>query len=310
MSPPAVIVKVTGHIEKIELAGDLRYLSEKDSRSNWQFTPLTPEQIKELVGKNRCLFAADPGGPIIRVGPEITLTPGRNGVMRRRRTGKISPEYAHGLEQLHAHGKTIFQRIVIGVKTLNPDHGYQLARPRGTVVPLTWTAQVRAQERSWKETMPIASGRKLLGQVVRDSIRPHAPIRRAVKTITSGKKVGRSMIAHNLTVAPHPRLLQQIRRARQQVDKVLETAARRALEKIERRMKGKIVAVASTHLEDSTNIRPHLHVRLVAYDSSGDYIALFNGKGGGGGGGRCILQDDIEREIKILIERGRPPERD
>ena len=310
MSPTAVITKATGHLEEIELAGDLRYLCEVESRGNWQFIPLTPEQIKELVGKNRRLFAADPGGPIVRVEPEMTLTRARNGVMRRRRTGKISAEYAREVQQLQAQGKIIYQRIVTGVKPLNPDHGYTLARPRGTIVPLTWATQVRAQEHGWKETMPIADGRKLLGRIIRDSIRPHPLTRRAVKTMTGLGKVGRTIAAHNVVVAPHPRLLQQIRRAGQQVDKVLETAARRAIEKIERRSKGKITAVCSTHLEDSTTVRPHLHIRMSAYDTAGNYVRLFDRKAGGGGRGRCILQDDIEREIKIIIERGGGRERD
>lgn len=310
MSPPAVITKATGHLETIALAGDTRYLCEIESHGNWQFIPLTPEQIEDLIGKNRRLFEADPGGPIIRVEPETILTRGRNGVMRRRRTGKISTEYARKVEQLQAQGKTIYQRIVTGTKALDPDHGYTLARPRGTVVPLTWTARLQAQERGWKEAMPIADGRKLLGRILRDSIKPHAPIRRAIRTITSEKKVGRSIVAHNLVVAPHPRILKQILRAGQPVDKVLETAARRAIEKIERRMKGKITAVCSTHLEDSTTVRPHLHVRLSAYDSNGNYVRLFDRKAGGGGGGRCVLQDDIEREIKIIIERDQPRERE
>ncbi|MCE0497339.1 MAG: hypothetical protein LV481_05260 [Methylacidiphilales bacterium] len=306
MSPPAVITKVTGHVSSIALAGDIRYLNETISRGNWQFKPLTPEEIRELVGKNRRLFMADEGGPIIRFPAQTILVRGKNGVMRQSRTGKISTEYVAQLEQLRGQGKRIYQRIVIGIKPLADDHGYILDQPHGTIVPLTWSTRLRAQEKAGA----AAASTTILSQVLRDAIRLHAPSHRAVKTITSVKKMGRSIVAHNLTVAPHPKLLQQIRRAGQPIDKVLEVAARRALERIERKIEGQITAVASTHIQDSTGIRPHLHVRMAARASNGKYIALFDGKGGSSRSGRCILQQEIERQIRIMIERWEPRGRD
>jgi hypothetical protein len=212
-------------------------------------------------------------------------------------------------QEMQRHGKMICERVVIGIKPLVHDHGFKLARPRGTVAPLSWTAQLRAQEMGWTASVPAAVGRPILSRVLRDSIRPHLLIHRAVKTMTGGKKVGRAIAAHNLVVAPSPAILAQIKRAGQSVDKILETAARRALEKMERKIGGRITAMASTHLQDSTGIRPHLHVRLSAYDSNGKYIRLFD-RAGGSGGGRCILQPEIERQIRTIIERWEPRKRD
>ncbi len=308
MSPPFVITKVTGHISDIRLAGDFRYLNETIARGNWQFVPLTPDEIRNLIGKHRRLFTAEYGGPIIRFPAEIVLVRGRNGVMRQSRTGKISPEYVAQLERLQ--GKRIYQRIVTGVKDVNPNHGHTLAQPHGTIVPLTWHTRLRAEEKGWKTTAPAAAGTPILSKVLRDNIRLHAPARRAVKTMTSAKKVGRNIVAHNLTVAPHPRILAAIRAAGQPIDKVLELAARRALERIERKIGGQITAVASTHLQDSATVRPHLHIRMAARASNGKYIGLFNRRTGGSGGGRCILQDAVEREVRNIIERDQPRGRD
>jgi hypothetical protein len=307
MAPPAVIVKVTGHIEKIAQAGDLRYLDERQARGNWQFVPLAG--INEVIGKKRKLFMADPGGPIVRIPAEIISTVDRHGVMRSCGTGIISAAHAAGLEQLRVQGKTLFQRIVVGIQELRHDHGYVLARPRGTIVPLTWTTQLQAAERGWTPTMPAPAGMTILGDLVRDTIRSNGSTRRAVKTMTSSKKVGRDVVAHSLVVAPNLGVLDAIRRAGQPVDIVLETAARRVLEKMERQRGAKIVAVASTHLQDSTRFRPHLHIRVCVCDSKGEPIAVFNNKTGGSGGGPCILQDDIERHILRTIERDRPRER-
>jgi hypothetical protein len=313
MAPPSIITKVTGHVATAALAGDLRYLDETSSRGDWQFQLLTAEEISDLIGKNRKLFIADPGGPIIRIPAEILPSLDRNGVMHGRATGTISSAYAARMAGLRTMGKKIYERVVIGIKPLENDHGFHLARPRGTVAPLTWTAQLRAQEMGWTASAPTAAGRPILSHVLRDSIRPNLLVRRTVKTMTGGKKVGRAVAAHNLVVAPSLAILAQIKRAGQPVDQLLETAARRALEKMERKIGGKITAVASTHLQDSTGIRPHLHVRLSAYDSNGKYIRLFDragGGGGGSGGGRCILQPEIERQIRTMIERWEPRKRD
>jgi hypothetical protein len=310
MAPPAVITKATGHVSTVSLAGDLRYLDETTSRGNWEFKQLTPEEIKHLVGKKRRLFSAQQGGPIIRIPAEIIPVLDRRGVMRGRKTGIISDPYAARAEGLHTMGNIIYQRIVTGVKALDPGHGFSLAREHGTIVPLTWTAQIKAQEMQWSASLPAAAGRPILSRMLREATRNHAPSRRAVRTLTSDKKVGRDVVAHNLVVAPHPRILAQIKRAGQPVDMVLEAAARRAVEQMERKRGAKIIAVASTHLQDSSGVRPHLHIRMSSHDSAGKYIRLFDRKTGGSGGGRCILQNEIERQIQITIERTRSEKRD
>ena len=97
---PVVITKVTGHVATIALAGDLRYLDETRSRGDWQFKPLSPEEIKALVGKNRRLFAAEPDGPIVRIPPQ-TLPTGRS-------TGTISEAYAAQVERMRTVDKKKF----------------------------------------------------------------------------------------------------------------------------------------------------------------------------------------------------------
>ena len=305
MSAPRVIFKVTGRIQTVKRAGDLRYLDETQARADWQFVPLS--EVSHLIGKKRKLYMADPGGDPVRIPAEIILAPDRDGVMRPRRTGIISAAYAAQLEQLHAQGKTLFQRIVVGIQELRDDHDFVLARPRGTIVPLTWTAQLHAAERGWTPEMPASDGMDILADLLRDAARSHGSTHRAVKTMTSSKKIGRDFVAVNLAVAPHPQILDAIRRAGQPVDKILEAAARRVLEKMERQCGGKIVAVASTHLQDSNHFRPHLHIRLTANDSRGESLAFFDNKKGSSRGGRTILQDDIEREVLRTIERWEQP---
>jgi hypothetical protein len=300
MAPPAVITKLTGHPFD---ADDLRYLDERQSRGNWQFRRLGEQEIRQLVGKNRRIFISDTGGEIVRLAPETQQRRGKDGILRERKTGKISGAYADRLLTLQAQGKQVYERVVVGIKKLTDDHGYVLAHERGTLLPATWTTRLWAQELNWNPALKPAAAMQILARVIRESIKPHRLIRRAVKSITSRKKVARTIVAHNLVIAPHPRLLAQIRRAGQPVDAMLEVAARRALEKMERKIGGKIVAVCSTHLEDSTTIRPHLHVRMSAYTTSGKYIRLFDRKAGGAGGNRCLLQPEVERQVKILIDR-------
>jgi hypothetical protein len=304
MSAPRVIVKVTGRIKTVKLAGDIRYLDETQARADWQFVPLS--EVSELIGKKRKLFMADPGGAIVRIPAEIILALDRHGVMRPHRMGIVSSAYAEQLEQLHAQGKTLFQRIVVGIQELRDDHGYVLARARGTIVPLTWTTQLHAAERGWTAALPPLVGMDILADLLRDMLRSHGSTHRAIKTMTSPKKVGRDFVAVNLTVAPHPQILDAIRRAGQPVDKILEAAAHRVLEKMERKRGAKIVALASTHVQDSKRFRPHLHIRMTSNDSRGKPIALFDNKAGTSRGGRCLLQDDIEREMLRTIERWEP----
>jgi len=298
MSTPHVITKATGHVTSVHRAADLRYMSEVESRGRWGFRELTAPEIKALVGKNRRIFVAEPSGKIERLPAEVCS----NG----KRTGAISADYAEQMERLPAEGKTLFERVVLGQVELRDDHGYTLARERGAVVPLTWAARVSAQELGWQESLSASAGRPFLSRLMRDSIRGNRLTRRAVKSMTGDEKMGKTIAAHNLTVAPHPRLLEKIRRAGQPVDTILETAARRAVEKMERSIGAKIVAVCSTHLQDSSGVRPHLHIRMVSHDSAGKYIALFNRKGGGSGGGRCLLQPEVEKQIEKIIERWEP----
>jgi hypothetical protein len=295
---PCVITKATGHVETARRASDLRYLDETESRGRWGFRELSAEEIKDLVGKNRRIFIAADGGKIERLPAEVRSD--------RKRTGTISEAYAAQLEEMQREGKNIYERVVLGRMELKDDHGFALARERGAVVPLTWAARVEAQELGWDESLSAEAGRPILSRLMRDSIHSHRLTRRAVKTMTGEEKTGKTIAAHNLVVAPHPRLLERIRRAGQPVDAALETAARRAVEKMERSIGAKITAVASTHLQDSSGVRPHLHVRMVSHDSEGKYIALFNRKGGGSGGGRCLLQPEVERQIEKIIERWEP----
>ena len=109
--------------------------------------------------------------------------------------------------------------------------------------------------------------------------------------------------AHNIVVAPHPSVLQMIKENGIPVDTVLELAARRSIEVLERKVGAKIFAIAGVHLEDSSSVRPHLHIRMAAYDSKGRYIGLFDRKKGSRGGNRMCLQEEIERQIIRQISR-------
>lgn len=304
----SAIMKASGHPETVAYLADLRYPSGLNARDFWGFSKLTSAQIEGLIGKPRCIFAADPGEDFERVPAEI----GMDG----KGTGRISSAYAARLVEMQAQGKIIAQRIVLGSTERRDDHGYPLAHERGTVVPVTLEARLHAQELGWNETLPVEAGRLLLSRMLRESIRPHVLTRRAVKGMTGGKKKGKTIAGHNLVLAPAPHLLQRIRAAGQCVDTVMEIAARRSLEKLERQIGAKITAVAATHIEDSSGVRPHLHIRMSAYDSNGNYISLFSRKGGGGGsgaaggGGRCLLQPEVERQIVKIIERWNPRERD
>jgi hypothetical protein len=300
-------MKVTGHGETIAQVTDYRYLSA-NARDRWGISPLTSDGIKALEGKTRCIYGADPGGEFERVPAEIDID--------GKGTGLISPAYVARLLEMQSQGKIIAQRIVLGPMELCDDHGFTLAHERSLVVPLTLEARLRAQELSWNEALPAAAGRLILSRMMREAIKPHVLIRRAVKGMTGGKKKGKTIAGHNLVLAPHPRLLQRIRAAGQCVDTIMEIAARRAIEKMERRIGAKIVAVAATHIEDSSGVRPHLHIRMSAYATDGKYIPLFDRKGGGGGsgaagggGGRCLLQPEVERQIVKIIERWEPRER-
>jgi hypothetical protein len=302
----SAFAKVTGHLVNAQQAGKLPYLSEIFARGCWGDDLMTASERHQLLGKNRCMYAARPDEPLARVPAQIIRVTGADGVVREKGTGTMTPEYLAHLDELEAQGYQIYQRIVVGAQVLRDDHGYVLRKPRGTIVPVTWSTQLHAAEMWWTLAMPVPVGMAILARVLRETIRSHAPSRRAVKTMTSAGKVGRNIVAHNLVIAPHPNVLAKIKAAGQPVDQILETIARHAIERMERKRGAKITAVASTHLQDSTGIRPHLHIRMVSRDSRGKYISLFDRKAGGSGGGRCVLQDDIEREIIRTIERDRP----
>jgi hypothetical protein len=307
----SAILKVTGHAGTIAQAGDLRYPSELEAHDNWQFSLLTATERQQLKGKNRRIFAARPKEKIARVPAQRVLVRDAAGVLRQRGTGTITQQYLTQLDALEAQGYHLYQRIVVGRKVLVDNHGFKLSAPRGTINPATFATRIHAQELGWTSSLSPKQGRLILSRVMRESIRGHDLTHRAVRTMTmtSKKKVSRPIAAHNLVLAPAPYILERIRRAGQPVDAVMEMAARRAMEKMERRIGAKITAICSTHLQDSTGIRPHLHLRLGAYDSLGRYIKLFDRKGGGGGGGRCLLQPEVERQIVKIIERCEPRER-
>jgi hypothetical protein len=307
----AVITPVTGHPANAHQAGKLPYLNETIARCRWDDDLTTASERRQLLGKNRCMYAARPGGPPVRVPAQILRVTGADGITREKGTGTITEEYLNHLDEMEAQGYQIYQRIVVGPQVLRHDHGYVLAKPRGTIMPASWRTRLQAREMGWTPDMPGSAAMKILACVIRKAIRSHRSIRRAVKTRTSAKKVSKNIVAHNLAIAPHPRILEQIRRAGQPVDQVLELIARRAIERMERKRGAQITAVCSTHLQDSKGFRPHLHIRMVATDSRGEPIALFNRKTGGSGGGPCILQAEIERDLLriIEIERDRPRER-
>ena len=268
MSRPAVIVKVTGHVGTAKLAGDLVSWM-KLSRGNWQDEPLTLEQVPRPHREKPPHLCRHPDGPILRVPAEIQPQIDRHGVMRGQATGKISPQYAYHLQQLQTQGNSRYQKVVIGVRPLNPTHGFNLAQPRGTVVPLSSGHSIKSSGASLESDHAYRRGPEAFGQSPARPC-PVAPAGSPRSEIHDRPdKVGRDSFAHNLAVAPHPRLLEQIRRAGQQVEQVMEAAARRVLEKIERRRTGKIIAVCSTHLQGRDNIRPHLHIRVAARDTAG-----------------------------------------
>ena len=309
----SAIAIVTGHTSTIDQATDLRYPSEIEAHDNWIFSLLTATERQQLEGKHRRIFAAKPKGKITRVPAQRIPVRDADGVLRERGTGTITKEYLADLDAMEAQGYNIYQRVVVGKKVLVDNHGYNLSAPRGTINPSTLATRLHAQELGWSPSLSPKAGRLILSRVMRESIRGNRLHRHAVKTITSTKKVGKPITAHNLVLAPAPYLLERIRHSGQCVDTVMEIAARRALEKLERKIKAKITAVCSTHLQDSSGVRPHLHIRMSAYDSLGRYIKLFDRKGGGGGGGsgargsgRCLLQPEMERQIIKIVERWEP----
>lgn len=302
----SALMKASGHPETVGYLADLRYPSGLHARDCWGFDELTDAQIEELIGKTRCIYATDPGGEFERVPAEIDI--------HGKGTGIISAAYAAQLMQMQSQGKIIAQRIVLGSIERRDDHGFALTHERGTVVPLTLAARLHAQELGWNDALTVEAGRQVLSRMLRESLRGQRLHRHAVKTMTGGAKKGKTIAGHNLVLAPHPRLLERIRAAGQPVDTIMEIAARRALEKMERRIGAKIIAVAATHLQDSSGIRPHLHIRMSGYDSLGRYIKLFDRKGGGGGSGargsgRCLLQPEVERQVEKIIERWEPRSR-
>jgi hypothetical protein len=207
------LTKVTGHPESVAALGDLDYMSEPTSRGNWQFDLLTATERHQLLGKSRRIFAARPDGKITRVPAATVQIRGADGITRQRRTGTISEFYLAHLDELEAQGFQLYQRIVVGIKSLVHDHGYHLARPRGIILPLTWKAQVLAQELEWTADLPTRAGMSILGRVLRDSARPHVLVKHTVKTMTGKGKVARTIAGHNLVVAPSPTVLARIRTA-------------------------------------------------------------------------------------------------
>jgi hypothetical protein len=144
---------------------------------------------------------------------------------------------------------------------------------------------------------------KICSLVTRAKLRSLDPTRLRKQRFSGSSDHGKPVYAHNLVVAPSPSLLRRIFAQKLPVDDVLERAARRGIEQLERRIKGKIYAFAGLHMEGASSVRPHLHVRLIAYDSNGKYVPLFDRKAGSRKGGRVIFQHEVERQIKRFIER-------
>jgi len=194
--------------------------------------------------------------------------------------------------------------------TIATNTEYITRRKRGEVFPLTYTARLDCLKLGWKEEKSIAAKARICRQVMRAALHALQPSQVWRQHVRGSKGDCLPVYAHNLVVAPSPSVLKSIRDKKMPIDDILEVAARRAIEQMERKTKAKIYAFAGLHMEDSTSVRPHLHVRLCAYTNAGKYIALFDRKRGSARGNRVIFQDEAERQIHRLINRTELRERE
>jgi hypothetical protein len=295
----------TGTLTSIHRAGDLAYFSETRERSDYHFEPIIDcAQVDALIGNAWQVYQETLSGRVIRRAAEVIEIRQAASGRTLIRSGIVSYKYAVGLKDDLQQGKKLFIRKFGGVKQLNLAPPYRIQNPRGDIRPLTYAAKLRALELGWSELLSLSERMRICGKVIRWKLRQQPLRRQAVKS-AQGLRAGQTVAAHNLVFCPAPAVLRDVHARGLPVDAILETAARRALETYERKSGVKLFAVCSTHLEDSQGFRPHLHVRLVAYDSSGKYVPLFDRKNGYSGGNRCIFEHEMVRQFEREIERER-----
>ena len=300
------ILAKTGTVTTAHRAGDGRYLCEISARADRQLVPITTTtDVDALVGHPWWIFERTPDEKITRKAPEIVnWRQGTAGPIPIH-SGIISPEYAARLKTEMVEGKHFFVRKIVGVKTINPASPYRLEYPRGDVRPLTYSTKIRSRELGWTDDLSQAGKIAICGKVIRSALRGQPLRRQTIKTAAGIRKTAPTVAAHNLVFCPNPTALRDIEFRQLPVDLVMEVAARRTLEKFERRNGVTLTAICSTHLEDSSGYRPHLHIRLVAYGSSGKYVPIFDRAYGHAGGNRCVFEQEMQRQFDREIERER-----
>lgn len=299
------LLKKTGTMTTAHRAGDGRYLSELLARADRQFEAITAPDVDAMIGHAWRIFQATAEGKMVQRPPEVVgQRQGRTAAVPIH-SGIISPSYAAALKTDLASGTRLFVRKIVGVKALTPESSFHLQFARGEVRPLTYTAKVRASELGWGDRLSLPEKLSICGKVVRAALRHQSLRRRTIKTAAGMRKTAQTVAAHNLVLCPSPIVLTDMRAKSLPVDLIMEVAARRALEQYERKKGVKLTAICSTHLEDSSGFRPHLHIRLVAYDSSGKYVPIFDRECGQAGGSRCIFEEEMQRQFDREIERER-----
>lgn len=299
------ILKKTGTVSSAHRAGDGRYLSESTARADLQFVPITGSDLKGMVGHPWRVFQAAASGKIVRRAPEVVgQRKGRAGASPIH-SGIISEAYARLLKADQAAGIKFFVRKFMGVKALAPEQPYLLTFNRGEVRPLTYMAKVAAGEMGWLDDLSLKQKLSICGKVIRSAVRKQPLSRRTIKTSAGLRKASHTVAAHNLVFAPSPHVLSEVRTEKLPIDRLMETAARRALEQYERENGVRLTAICSTHLQASTGFRPHLHIRLVAYDSAGKYVPVFDRLKGNAKGNRCRFEEEMRRQFERGIERER-----
>lgn len=287
----------------MKAAIDFRYPSETEPYCASAFVDLSERDVSALKNRPAQIFVRTNGGKLVRIEPESIRRQDGEGKSKLVRTGIISDAYAAKLiDQIKAGNQLVVRRFQPKGK-LKAETGFVTRRTRGDVFPVTYLARLECNKAGLNDGQSIRDKIKICGQVMRGFLKQVRPIARRVKRGIGSERATVSVWAHNVVIAPHPSVLEQIRRQGLPVDDVLELAARRAVEQLERKTGAKIIAFGGVHLEDSTTVRPHLHLRLAAYNTDGRYIALFDRKQGSRAGNRVVFQDEIERQILRQIER-------
>jgi hypothetical protein len=298
----ALLIK-TGAITTAHRAGDPRYLSALYAREVRGFEPIT--NIDGMIGQPWRIFYPGVDEKMIQREPEIIGWD--NGIAIH--SGIISPNYAALIKGEMAQGKDFFVYKYVGLKAPASESPFHLQFPLGDVRPLMHGAKVRALELGWNEQLSLTEKLRICGKLIRDALRGQPLRRQAIKTASGARKAGQTIAAHNLVFCPNPTVLRDIQARKLPVDLMMEVAARRALEQYERKKGVKLTAICATHLEDSTGFRPHLHIRLVAYDSTGKYVPIFDRACGQAGGNRCVFEEEMQRQFQREIDRERTIER-